>query len=106
MADVRINTARRWVCPNCSITSITREARPHTRFHICPGLRGLTAPLVEAGIRCEVIAVDREDYIGTEKVQTDNSGRPVMAVITRRSDGSNDTAVLAPTATAAAAARS
>lgn len=90
---------RRWVCPNCPATDVTREAQPHTRFHACRGLRGLTAPMVPAGTRCKVEAVQRQDYVGRELVQTDAGGRPVMAVVTTRDDG-NDVAVLAPCATA------
>jgi hypothetical protein len=43
--------------------------------------------------------VEREDYIGAERVQTDDTGRPVMAIQTERSDG-YDTHVFAPTAIA------
>ena len=86
----------RWVCPNCPATDVTHEVKPHTRFHICPGLSGLTAPMVEAGVKVRVTAREREDYIGNEKV-----GR-VMSVVTERADGSNDVAVFAPTATAKA----
>jgi hypothetical protein len=91
---------RRWVCPNCTHTDVTREAEPHTRFHACRGLKGLTAPMVPAGSDCKVEAVEREDYVGSEQVQTDGDGRPVMAIVTTRADGSNDCAVLAPVATA------
>ena len=86
-----------WSCPNCTATDMTHEPRPHTRFHICNGLRGLTAPMVPAGTRCKVEAVEREDYVGKERVQTDANGRPVMSVVTVRDDG-QDVAVLAPTA--------
>jgi hypothetical protein len=96
-----IQPSRHWVCPNCANESITHEARPHTRVHTCPGLKGLTAPMVAAGTRCEVRAVEREDYLGTDAAQTDADGRPIMAVITIREDG-QDTAVLAPLATIAA----
>ena len=99
-----ITPIRRWACPNCKVESVSHEARPHIRYHTCPGLRGLTAPMIPAGTRAEVVAVEREDYIGTDKVQLDATGRPVMSVITRRVDGSNDTAVFAPTATAGATA--
>jgi len=91
-----VTPVRQWECPNCSFTDVTHEARPHSRFHACAGLHGLSAPMVQAGQRVRVTAVDREDYIGTEKVG------PVMAVKTERADGSNDVAVFAPTATAAA----
>lgn len=94
-----ITPIRRWVCPNCKQTAITREAEPHTRFHACAGLKGITAPFIEEGVKVQVSAVDREDYIGAEKAQTDETGRPVMAVRTEYSDGRNDLAVLAPTAT-------
>jgi len=46
----------------------------------------------------EVEAREREDYVGTEKVQTDEDGRPVMSVVTTRDNG-QDTAVYAPVAT-------
>lgn len=88
---------RRWECPNCTATDVTREALPHVRFHSCRGLKGLTAPMVPAGTRCKVIAVERGDYVGDELVQTDGEGRPVMSVVTVRDDGM-DCAVLAPTA--------
>jgi hypothetical protein len=89
----------RWECPNCPATDVTHEVQPHTRFHACRGLRGLTAPMVPAGTRCKVEAIDREDYVGRELVQVDGDGRPVMAVRTTRDDGM-DCAVLAPCATA------
>lgn len=88
----------RWECPNCAATHVTHEAQPHTPFHACPGLRGLSAPFVAAGIKAKVEAVERGDYVGAEQVQTDGEGRPVMSVVTTRDDG-QDCAVLAPTAT-------
>jgi hypothetical protein len=90
---------QRWVCPNCTATDVTREAAPHSRFHACRGLRGLTAPMVPAGTRCKVEALEREDYVGRERVTTDGEGRPVMAVETTRDDGT-DRAVFAPCAVA------
>lgn len=90
---------QRWECPNCTATDVTRVADPHTRFHSCRGLKGLTAPMVPAGTRAKVEAVEREDWVGSEVVQTDGDGRPVMAVVTTRDDG-QDCAVLAPLATA------
>lgn len=89
----------RWECPNCSLTDVTYEAEPHTRFHACRGLRGLTAPMVQAGTRCKVEAVERGDWVGKELVQVDGNGRPVMAVVTTRDEGL-DCAVLAPCAVA------
>lgn len=89
----------RWECPNCELKQVTHEASPHVRFHACVGLRGLTAPMVPAGMHCKVEAIEREDYVGRELAQTDGEGRPVMAVRTTRDDGT-DCAVLAPCATA------
>ena len=89
---------QRWECPNCTATDVTHEAQPHTRFHSCRGLRGLTAPMVPAGTRCKVEAVEREDYVGRELVTVDGEGRPVMAVETTR-DAGTDRAVFAPCAT-------
>ncbi len=88
-----------WVCPNCDATHVTREARPHTPFHLCGGLKGLTAPFVPENTKCKVEAQEREDYVGKELVQTDDEGRPVAAVVTTRDEG-QDCAVLAPTARA------
>lgn len=88
----------RWECPNCPARDVTKTAGPHTRFHACTGLGGLTAPMVEEGTRVKVTARERDDYIGTEDVQYDANGRPVAQVITERPDGSSDVIVLAPTA--------
>jgi hypothetical protein len=90
---------RRWECPNCDLTDVTREAQPHSRFHNCAGLAGLSAPMVPAGTRCKVTAHEREDYIGAEDVQYDGDGRPIMAIVTTRDEG-QDCTVLAPCATA------
>lgn len=91
---------RQWYCPNCPVTSVTSESRPHSQFHTCAGLRGLVAPLLEVGTKAKVEAREREDYVGSEKVQLDpERGRPVMSVVTTRDNG-QDTIVFAPTATA------
>lgn len=88
---------QRWECPNCTLTDVTYEVRPHTRMHECRGLKGLTAPFVPAGTRCKVEAVEREDYVGEEDVTYDGEDRPIMRVETTRDDG-NDVAVFAPCA--------
>lgn len=94
-----LNATRRWYCPNCRLEDTTVEARPHTRFHACPKLRGLTAPMLPAGMKAKVVVHEREDYINGEHVQLDPElGRPVMSVETVRDDGSNDLIVFAPTA--------
>jgi hypothetical protein len=99
MISILAMPEKHWVCPNCDVTQVTREPRPHTPFHPCAGLCGLTAPFVEEGEQCDIRAVDREDYIGREQVQFDAEGRAKMAVITTRNDG-QDVAVLAPVASA------
>lgn len=89
---------KHWVCPNCTVTDVTPWDTPN-RFHSCAGLAGLTAPLVlDDSPRCSVRAVVREDYIGRDLVQRDGEGRPVMAVVTERWDGSNDAVVFPGTA--------
>jgi hypothetical protein len=94
-----LNVERRWYCPNCTVTDVTRRADVHQQMHNCRGLRGLIAPLLEVGTRAKVVAREREDYVGREDVQYDGEGRPVMSVETVRDEG-NDLLVLAPVATA------
>lgn len=89
---------QRWSCPNCPAEHVTREAQPHTPFHPCPGLNGLSAPFVAAGTKAKVVAHEREDYVGQEVVTRDGEGRVVMNVTTTRDDG-EDVAVFAPCAT-------
>jgi len=93
-----LSATRRWYCPNCAVEDVTAASVPN-RFHTCAGLRGLTAPLLLAGTRAKVTAHEREDYVGTEHVQTDDAGRPIMSITTERDDG-QDVVVFAPTATA------
>ena len=87
----------RWACPNCDETSVTHESSPHTRFHACRGLRGITAPMVPDGTKAKVVAHERQDYIGGEDVQYDGERRPIMSVVTTRDEG-QDCAVFAPCA--------
>lgn len=94
---------QRWRCPNCTVETVTTDPRAHP-FHRCTGLVGLSAPLVEAGVRCAVGAYEREDYIGTELVQlveVDGRARPIAQIRTVRDDG-EDCVILAPTAVAVA----
>lgn len=85
-----------WVCDRCNVREQTREADPHSRFHHCSGMAGLTMPMVREGESVKVEVHEREDYIGREQVQLAD-GRPVMNVTTTRDDG-EDVAVFAPTA--------
>lgn len=84
-----------WYCPNCDARAQTVDHK--LPFHPCPKVPGLMAPLVQAGIAAKVEAVEREDYIGNEMVQTDSNGRPVMSIVTTRDDG-QDVAVFPATA--------
>jgi hypothetical protein len=90
-----IAVQRDWYCPNCRVEARSNEARPHSKFHRCRAAFGLTAPLVEKGVRAKVEFVAREDYIGKDVVTMDGNGRPVMSVVTTRENG-QDTAVFAP----------
>ena len=75
-----------WCCPNCDLTNMTQG--PVTAlWHTCPGLHNLIAPLVPAGQRCEVVAEERQDYLGKEVQRHGDDGKPYMAVRTRRDDG-------------------
>ena len=87
-----------WYCPNCGAADQSRPLPPNaTRFHRCGKLHGLTAPMIRAGVRCKVEALDREDYQGREWTHPADDGRVYMSVVTTRDDGT-DCAVLAPTA--------
>jgi hypothetical protein len=88
---------RRWECPNCDRTHVDRKADATTAYHPCPGLNGLQAPFIQAGLKAKVEAVERGDWVGKEKVQHDGEGNPVMAIVTTRDEG-QDCAVLAPVA--------
>ncbi|WP_150187559.1 hypothetical protein [Streptomyces venezuelae] len=82
---LHLSGEQRWSCPNCTTEAVT-HGEPN-RFHNCPGLKGLTAPLVLDGTRCKVEAVEREDYVGDEDVRLDGEGRPVISVVTTRDEG-------------------
>lgn len=90
---------RNWYCPNCGFTDTTKEARPHTRYHTCPKLRFLSAPLLQTTIKAKVELNEREDFVNGEQVFLDpERQRPVMNIITTRDEGT-DAIVFAPTAT-------
>lgn len=100
---------RYWQCPSCVAQHITREARPHTPMHNCPGQHGMYVPYVEAHPGRLLKRADdrhhrvipRGDYVNGElALRRDINGLVAMAVHTERRDGSHDTAVFAPLATA------
>jgi hypothetical protein len=89
-----------WYCPNCWIRAYSPAPPPgQVKFHNCPGLHGLSAPLILVGVRAEVTAEERQDYLGREIQATGDDGKPYMAVRTMRDDGC-DLAVNAGLATA------
>jgi hypothetical protein len=88
-----------WECPECGMEERTPPLPPNaTRFHTCPRLHMLTAPLVRAGSDCKLVANEREDYLGEEIQRTGDDGKPYMNVHTEHADGHNDLAVFAPVA--------
>lgn len=93
--------AQVWVCPGerCTMRAKTTKPGAAAPPHQCRGLKGLTVPMVPEGTKAEARPVERGDYIGSELVQTDSEGRPVMAVQTIRDEG-QDVTVYAPVATA------
>lgn len=91
-----------WECPaGCGMEERTRPLPPNgTRFHECPKLHGLVAPLVRAGTDCTAVACEREDYLNGDTQRTGDDGKPYMNVTTWHADGHNDLAVFAPPAIA------
>jgi len=94
-----VTVAYSWYCPECGIEATVDQWQPN-RFHTCPKLRMLTAPLLRKGVAGRLTLNEREDYVGKETVRLDpERGRPVMNIVTTRDNG-QDTVVFAPTATA------
>jgi hypothetical protein len=90
-----------WECPNCHLAERTRPLPPNaSRFHQCPKLHMLVAPLLRAGADCKVVAHVRGDYLNGETQRTGDDGRPYMSVETVHADGHTDVAVNAGLATA------
>jgi hypothetical protein len=81
-----------WHCPNkCGAGDRTPALPPDSsRYHVCPKLHGLNAPLIRVGTDCKVEAIERQDYINTETQIQGDDGKYYMAVETLRADGSND----------------
>jgi hypothetical protein len=99
MTALLIHATQDWACPNCGLTERTGPLVPNAaRFHPCPRLHGLTAPLVRAGSDCTVVAIEREDYLHGDEQRTGDDGKTYMAVETRWADGHTDRAVFAPPA--------
>ncbi len=90
-----------WACPSCLVRDQTLETRPHARLHPCPGMSGMTVPMVQVAHPDDIPDARhrinyREDYIG------DEDAGPIMSVNTDHGDGSSDCTIYAPTAHVAA----
>ena len=104
MAAVLLDAYQDWHCPNCGLADRTRPMPANaSRFHPCPKLHDLTAPLIRDGVDCKVVAIQRGDYLNNSVQRTGDDGNPYMSVITEHADGSNDTAAFAECAAQAAA---
>jgi hypothetical protein len=91
-----------WECEHCPTIDQTNDARVHTRMHACARYGGATIPMTMRGAGSRVRLVERQDYVGDERVQlldVDGRARPVMAAVTEHADGRSDAAVFAPIAT-------
>lgn len=82
-----LEASQDWSCPNCQARETTPALPPNaSRYHTCPGLHMLSAPLVRAGTRCTVTAEERQDYLNGDVQATGDDGRPYMAVRTTYDD--------------------
>ena len=80
-------------CPNCGLAERVSPPLPagQSRFHNCPKLHNLSAPLVRVDKDdCKVIAIEREDYLNGEIQATGDNGTPYMSISTVYADGHND----------------
>lgn len=91
MAVMLLEARTEWECPNCPATEVTPALPPNaSRYHQCPGLHGLNAPLIRAGTSCRVTAEERQDYLNGDLQATGDDGRAYMAVRTTYHDGHDD----------------
>jgi hypothetical protein len=90
-----------WFCPACGAEDRTPALPPDAvRYHTCPRLHSLSAPMLRAGTDASLRATPRADYLGREIQQAGDDGRPYMNVETRYADGRSDVLVFAPVARA------
>lgn len=93
MTDIPLfNWPEQWVCPNCDMTDVTPPLPAgQSRYHACPGLHGLSAPLVRAGMHVKVEAEERQDYLNGDVQATGDDGKVYMSVRVTREDGDDVT---------------
>jgi hypothetical protein len=78
----------RWECPNCDTLDEFNVKPGQSRMHDCPGLKGLTAPMVPVGTKCKTEAIVWDDYVrNDDAVRHDGNGVPMSAVKVTREDG-------------------
>ncbi len=100
MSAAILDSSRRWECPSCSRQIDTTEVVTKIPLHPCPAHAGLQVPFAPVAgdelDRHQVrhVPIERGDYLKDENVTR------TMAMRTERADGSYDTHVYAPTATA------
>lgn len=85
---------RLWRCPGCRLEHW--DAHP-TRVptHPCPALKGLSVPF-SLDHQAHAVAVERQDWVGSDTVTVDDDGRTVMAVETHHDDRAPDVTIFAP----------
>ena len=104
MAHILSVPERRWECPSCGFQHVTKDPRPVTPTHPCPKFNGFSVPLAEVQGKAlkknsvRHVLQHREDFVENEIVQLGPDGKPIMAIRTERSDGSNDVRIYAPMA--------
>ena len=104
---VLLDPTKRWECISCGDQRVTTTPQIITPLHQCKAHNGLDVPYTEVppGQRelrkhaARHVVREREDYVGQEIVAYHN-GRPLLALVTERADGSNDARVYAPAAQA------
>jgi hypothetical protein len=96
MPAVLLDSYTDWFCPACGASERTRPVP--NRYHTCPALHYLSAPMLRAGADAELVAHLREDYLAGEIQAEGDDGRPYMSIETRYADGRNDIVVNAPLA--------
>jgi hypothetical protein len=97
MAVLLTPVVRYWRCPSCDLTVRIERSDIYTQFHPCPALDNVNLPLVEIQNPDDKPdgrhrLIEREDYAHDPTI-----GR-FASISTDHGDGSNDLAVLAPTA--------
>ncbi len=95
-----MDTRKFWHCVNCDAKAVTVDNK--IPMHPCNSkgnFSGLMIPLTIEGESVKVTANEREDFVGSEVVQTNANGIPIMSVAVETEEGQGLT-IFAPVATA------